>query len=93
MTENEKFQFKTAIEQTQKFALQLSEQMSPELTHQALWYTAVRAELRYSGSEKRSIADLIAVISLAIHDEENSKSYAGSHDALTLKNKASCNTH
>tara|TARA_B100001250_G_scaffold396240_1_gene402015 strand:+ start:6609 stop:6890 length:282 start_codon:yes stop_codon:yes gene_type:complete len=71
MTETENFQFKTAGEQIQELASKLSEHIAPELIYEAMFYTAVRAELRYAGNKELSIAHLMAVMAHAIKNEED----------------------
>jgi len=93
MTDNEQFQFKTAVEQTQKFALQLSEHIHPEVIHQALVYAALRADMDYSKNQKYSIANLLAVISPAIEHDEQSQIKAQNNEVLTLKKEVPPDTH
>ncbi|MDA9902605.1 hypothetical protein N9D99_08820, partial [Gammaproteobacteria bacterium] len=74
MTKDEKFQFMTAGEQIQKFASNLSEHIAPKLVYEAMFYTAVRIELRCTGNKELTLAHLLNVMSFAIQNAEDESS-------------------
>ena len=93
MNHNRRFQWETALEQIQGFAQQLSEQIDSELVDQALCYTALRRDMKFSRNEQYSVASLLAVMSLAIEHNEESKIHQKNDEALTSQENVSSDTH